>query len=153
VTFVAEASIHLSVPPDVAFDALADHASWPDWMPRSFRPVGPSQGTLRSGRRLLVYIAGAPVATPIVVSWVERAREIAWGGGVRGVLAAEHRFLFEPDGSGGTWIRSVEIWSGALAWVARPVVKPLAERVGAEQLAGIARAVRGDVGQAGTVSA
>lgn len=141
-TFLAEASIHVPVSPEIAFDTLADHASWADWMPHSFRPAGPSRGTLRAGDRVLVHIARAPVASPIVVSRVERPREIAWGGGLRFVISAEHRFLFEPDGSGGTVIRSVETWNGVLARALRPVVKRLAERIGAQQLAGIARGVR-----------
>jgi hypothetical protein len=142
VSFLAETALDMPVAPEIAFDALADHARWPAWMPRTFTPVGPSLGTLRPGDRLRVRIAHAPVASPIVVSVVDRPREIAWRGGPRGVLAAEHRFLFEPNGSGGTRVRSVERWQGILAPLLRPIVQRLAERIGAEQLAGLARAAR-----------
>lgn len=140
-SFFAEASIDVPVPPETAFDALADHAKWPSWMPPTFAPVGPSPGILRAGDRILVKIARSPFASPIRVIRVERANEIAWGGGAPGI-SAEHRFLFEPDGKGGTRIRSVEEWSGPLAPILKPIVKRLAERIGAEQLAGLARAVR-----------
>ncbi|APR74727.1 Hypothetical protein A7982_00073 [Minicystis rosea] len=145
-SFLAETSIDLSVSPEIAFDALADHAGWAAWMPRTFVPVGPTHGTLRAGDRILVRIAHGPMPTPIVVSVVDRAREITWRGGPRGVLAAEHRFLFEPNGAGGTRVRSVERWDGALAPLVRPILKRLAERIGAQQLAGLARAVRGRSG-------
>ena len=138
--FVAEAFLSLDVPPEVAFDALADHPSWAGWMPRSFIPVSRADGPLRAGKKLRMKIAGAPVASTIVVTVVERAREITWCGGVRGLLRAEHRFLFESDGKGGTKIHSHETWRGALAPLLKHVVKPAAERVGSEQLAGLAAA-------------
>lgn len=139
-SFLAEASIEVPVPPEEAFDALADHASWPSWMPATFAPVGPSPGTLRAGDRILVKIARSPFASPIHILRVDRPREIAWGGGAPGI-SAEHRFLFEPSGNGGTRILSVELWTGLLAPILKPIVKRVAERVGAEQLRGIAKAV------------
>lgn len=146
VSFLAETSLDIPVSPEIAFDALADHAGWAAWMPRTFAPVGPTPGTLRAGDRFRVRIAHAPVASPLVVSVVDRPREIAWRGGPRGVLAAEHRFLFEPNGEGGTRVRSVERWDGVLAPLLRPIVQRLAERIGAQQLAGLARAARGRAG-------
>lgn len=139
VSFLAEASIDIPVSPEIAFDTLAEHAGWAAWMPRSFMPVGPTPGTLRAGDRVSVRIALGPVATPLTVSVVDRPREIAWRGGARGLLAAEHRFLFEPNGSGGTRVRSVETWRGALAPLLRPIVKRLAEHLGGQQLAALAR--------------
>jgi hypothetical protein len=140
-SFVAEASRTLGVPPEVAFDRLADHPSWKEWMPRSFTPLSPARGALRVGDRLRMRIARAPFPAVIEVTVVERAKEIAWRGGVAGVLHAEHRFLFESDGKGGTRVRSVETWRGALAAVLRRFVRPVAERIGAEQLDGLARGV------------
>ncbi|HVY45352.1 MAG TPA: SRPBCC family protein [Minicystis sp.] len=139
--FVAEARRSVAAPPEIAFDRLADHASWRAWMPRSFRPVGPPLGRLRVGDRPRVRIAGALVPTPIEVFVVERAREIGWRGGIRPLLYAEHRFLFDAADGGGTVVRSVETWSGALAPVARRLVQPVAERIGREQLDALARAV------------
>ena len=87
-------------------------------------------------------ITGAPATIEVTV--VDRAREITWCGGVRGLLRAEHRFLFESDGKGGTKIHSHETWRGVLAPLLKPFVKPRAERIGGEQLAGLAKAVKRD---------
>lgn len=138
--FLAEASVLIDAPPDVAFDKLADHASWSDWMPATFRPAGSSRGQLRAGHILRVHIGRMPLATPIEVLVVDRPREISWGGGMRGVISARHRFLFEAEGKG-TRVRSVETWEGPLDRALRRVITPLAERIGRDQLAALARAV------------
>jgi len=139
--FVAKGSRRVSVTPAVAFDRLADLGSWTAWMPSSFRPTGTPEGTLSVGRKIGVRIRGLPVKTTIAVSEARRPAEIAWRGGVPGLLFADHRFLFEPDGDAGTMVTSLETWSGALAPIARRFVQPMAERVGAQQLEALARAV------------
>ncbi len=111
-------------------------------MPRSFQPVGEASRALRAGDQLRVRIGGAPRPTLLSVTVFDRAREITWCGGVRPLLWAEHRFLFEKDGAG-TRVRSVETWHGALAPLVKPVLRRLAEKVGRQQLAGLARAVGG----------
>lgn len=138
--FRAEAELTLPVSPEAAFDALADYPSWKRWMPRSFVPVSTHDGPLRKGDRIRVKVGGAPVASTLEVTAASRAAEIIWCGGARGLLYAEHRFSFEAR-DGGTRVRSVETWRGALAPLLRFVVKPAAERVGRQQLAGLARAV------------
>jgi hypothetical protein len=147
--FIAQAERSLDVPPDVAFDRLANHASWGEWMPASFRPVGRSKGPLRRGDALKVRIAGMPMTARIRVLVSRRPDpkegvpigEITWTGGVPGLLWAEHRFLFEPK-EGGTRVRSVETWHGALAGVLKKAIQGKAERIGSEQLAGLAEGVR-----------
>jgi hypothetical protein len=124
----------------VVFDRLADHASWLDWMPSSFRPVDRTPASLSRGARLKTRIAHAPVASTLEVTVVDRPREITWCGGARGVLRAEHRFLFEPTPNGGTRIRSVETWRGVLSPLLKPIVKRAAERIGKKQLESLARA-------------
>lgn len=124
-----------SVTVEQAFERLSDFASWASWMPRSFRPVsGPSGRPLAVGDRLKVRIARGPLPTSIVVSEIDPGRAIAWKGGVPGVLTAVHRFVFDAAANE---VRSIETWSGALAPVARFVVKPAAERIGRDQLAGL----------------
>jgi hypothetical protein len=139
-SFVAEASITLPVTPEVAFDALLDHPSWVEWMPRSFVPASDLGRPLREGDEIRVRIAGAPVASKIDVAVVDRAREITWCGGVRGLLYGRHRFLFEPH-EGGTRVRSAETWSGVLAAVVKPALKRAASKVGMQQLRGLEKAV------------
>lgn len=140
-SFVAQSRRNVAASPEVLFERLVDHASWRGWMPDSFIPVGSLLGQLRVGDAPKVRIAGARVGTPIHVSVVERPREIAWCGGVKRLLWAEHRFLFEPDGKGGTNLHSLETWEGALASATRRFVQPLAERIGREQLEALARSV------------
>jgi len=146
--FIAQAERALDVSPEVAFDRLANHASWFEWMPASFRPVGRSKGPLRKGDSIRVRIAGMPMAAKLFVSVTRRPEgkdgapsgEITWTGGIPGVLFAEHRFLFEPR-EGGTRVRSVETWRVALAPLLRGAIKSQAEKIGSEQLAGLARGV------------
>lgn len=136
--FLAEASIEIPVPPEVAFDKLIDFPSWESWMPRSFRPA--ERGApLRVGDRVRVRIQGLPAK--LTVSTVERPLTVAWRGGVGKLLFAEHVFRFEAKGSG-TLVRSQEVWDGRLASAMRPIVKPGAERVGRQQLEALARALR-----------
>lgn len=141
-SFEARAERVIAVAPERAFDRLADVASWPSWMPRSFRPVGDVRRRfpLGTGDRVKVRINGAVLAS-LKVSASERPRELTWTGGLRGVFAAEHRFLFEPEGEGKTRVRSVETWSGALSGVLRALVLPRAEKVGREQLEALARSL------------
>lgn len=143
-SFVAEASLTIDAPPQRVFDRLADLASWPSWMPRSFAPVvrgwSATPSPLRPGDRFRVKISGAPLASTLTVSKLERPNELAWRGGVRGLLWAEHRFVFEPVGDKKTRVRSIETWRGALAGVLRRLVEPAAVRIGAQQLEGLAKA-------------
>jgi len=141
-SFVARGSRRIPVPAEVAFDRLADLASWPDWMPSSFRPVGRPAGVLRRGQRVWVKIAGIPVASPVEVTEVRRPTEIAWSGGVPGVLWANHQFFFEPDGPSATNVVSHETWSGLLSPVAERLIKRNAERIGGQQLEALERSLR-----------
>jgi hypothetical protein len=140
--FVAEAHIDIDAAPEVVFDTLLDPPTWKDWMPRSFQVASPADGPHRPGKRFRMRVARAPFASTIELTIADRPREVAWCGGVRGVLHADHRFRFSADGRGGTHVHSHETWSGALAAVLRPILKRGAERVGREQLAGLASACR-----------
>jgi hypothetical protein len=140
-SFIAQASITLPVSAEAAFDRLADHESWPSWMPASFMPVGPSAGRLRVGSKVRVRILGSKVPVSIRIRVVDRPREITWGGGVPGVFLADHRFLFEPRGESSVEVRSVETWSGIIASLFRRTLLSQAERVGKDQLGALARAV------------
>jgi len=142
-SYVARASRLVPVSVDVAFDTLVDHNSWPRWMPASFRSVGKGQGKLTVGAQRKVKVLGSPFPSPIRVEVVDRAREVTWGGGIPGLVKGRHRFLFEPKGDSSVEVSSVETWSGALAALLRPVLQPLAERVGREQLDALEREALG----------
>lgn len=141
-SFLAQAELTIDAPPQRVFDRLADFAAWPSWMPKSFVPVvrAGAPSPLRLGDRFRVKVGGAPFASTLRVAALERPREISWKGGLRGVLWAEHRFVLEPEGDHRTRVRSIETWHGALAGVAKRIVKPLAEKIGVQQLAALARA-------------
>ena len=134
--FTVEVSLDLEVSPQLAFDTLCDHSAWPAWMPRSFLPVGASVGALTVGGKVQVRIDRLPVASTLHVTVVDRGREIAWRGGLEGVLLGEHSCLFEPAGAG-TRVRSVEKWSGVIAAILKPLLRAGAARVGRAQLAGL----------------
>ena len=140
-SFVARGTRRVPVSAEVAFDRLADLSSWPQWMPSAFHPVGKVAGTLRRGQRVWVKIAGIPVASPIEVSEVRKPTEIAWTGGLPGVLWANHQFFFEADGPSATVVVSHETWSGVLAPLVERFVKPQAERIGGHQLEALARSL------------
>ena len=111
-------------------------------MPRSFVAV-PSDGSpspLKLGDKFRVRVGGAPIATTLRVSRLERPREIAWKGGVPGVFWAEHRFVLEPEGDRRTRVRSIETWHGIVARLAKKLVMRTALRIGSEQLDGLAKA-------------
>lgn len=139
-SFVARASRLLDVPAAVAFDRLADHDSWPRWMPRSFHPVGDTLGRLTEGATFRVRILGAPVASRCHVTVVRPDQELTWCGGAKGIVYAEHRFLFEPAGEKAVLVRSEETWSGPVASLLRLGIQPAASKVGARQLEALAAA-------------
>jgi len=141
-SFVAEAERTIDAPPQRVFDRLADLASWPSWMPRSFAPVirAGTPSPLREGDRFRVRISGAPVASALRISRLDRPHELSWRGGVRGLLSAEHRFVFESVGDKRTRVRSIETWNGVLSGLLRRLVEPAAVRIGTQQLEGLAKA-------------
>ena len=138
--FLAEASRIVAASPELVFDRLADHPSWREWMPKSFFPVGPSEGPLKVGSRPRVRVAPMPTSTRLKVDVAERGKELAWSGG-NILLHAHHRFLFEPAEGNQTRVRSVETWAGLLAPLMKGFVKPAAEKIGMEQLEGLARSL------------
>ncbi len=138
--FIAEVAREVAGPPEAAFDRLADHSSWPRWMPPRFFPVGPSLGPLVVGKRPRVRIAHLPMPNTLTVAVAERGRELTWTAG-SALLHARHRFLFEALEGNRTRIRSVEAWDGLLAPLLKPLVLRLAEQIGREQLEALAGAL------------
>lgn len=140
-SFVVQSDLVIDAPPQRVFDRMADFGSWPAWMPRSFVPVlrDGAPSPLRLGDKFRVRVGGAPIATMLRVSRLDRPREIAWKGGVPGLFWAEHRFVFEPEGDRRTRVRSIETWHGLVARLAKKLVTATALRIGSEQLDGLAK--------------
>ncbi len=124
------------------FDRMADHDSWSQWMPASFRPVGKSIGRLVPGAKFHVRIMGMPLRASCKVTVVESPMEITWCGGAKGVLWAEHRFLFESKGAEIVEVQSVERWHGFLARLLRFAIAKGAQKVGKAQLDALAAATQ-----------
>ena len=132
--YVARVPQRIQVPIQVAFDCLADHAAWPGWMPSAFRPVGKSFRRLEEGNTFRVRILGSLLPSTCHVTVVKDNAEITWTGGKKGILWAEHRFLFEARGDDGVEVESVESWHGPLAALLRRLIEPAARKVGKDQL-------------------
>lgn len=142
-SFVVRTSRDLTASADVAFDRLADFSSWNDWMPDSFRPYGDANGSLSIGRKIQVLIDGLSGPAKLEVSRFQRPIEIAWRGGLPGMLWAEHRFVFEENEHGGVRVSSIETWSGFLTIFLKRFLERTSLRVGGEQLEALSRAASG----------
>ncbi len=140
-SFLVSATRTLPVSDAVAFDKLADHDAWPRFMPESFKVVGRTVGSLREGSTFRVRIMNGPVPFRLRVDVARRPGELTWSGGIPGVLRGYHRFLFVPKSASEVEVRSEETWSGLLAPLFRRAIERDAERVGREQLEGLARGV------------
>ena len=103
-------------------------------MPSSFRPVGKSFRRLEEGIAFRARILGSLAPATCHVTVLKSPAEITWCGGKKGILWAEHRFLFEPKGEGGVEVESVESWHGPLATLLRRLIEPAARKVGKDQL-------------------
>ncbi len=145
-SFVASASGVIHAGRSDCFSRLRDFPGWDAWMPPSFRPrSGPSR-PLETGDRLELCIRSTPVALPLFIRVrivrVVPDREIAWRGGVPGLLVGEHAFVFEDakGEAGATLVRSEETWSGALTSVgfAARRIGASASKIGQEQIDSLA---------------
>jgi hypothetical protein len=139
-SYVVEAQIEVSASVDQAFETLCDHTRWPQWMPPTFAPLGPTVGRLTIGAKFKVRVDRMPLPSDIVVTRFVRPNEITWCGGLGALMQAEHTFFFEANGSG-TRVRSSERWSGPLASVLSPFVKWRAKAGAEAQLAALAKAL------------
>ncbi len=121
-----------------AFSKFSDYSTWNSWMPDCFRPVkGPSR-PLQKGDAITVKIEaqGRKLNAPMKILRLAPNREIAWGGGVPGVLTADHAFFFEEMEGGRTRIRSDETFTGLLTMprFLQKIFKKDMDRIGEAQL-------------------
>jgi hypothetical protein len=148
-SFVASASGVIHASRTDCFSRLRDFSTWRSWMPLSFRPVRGPERDLVVGDRVFARIAPTKHALPLFIGVkivrVTPGREIAWRGGVPGLLTGEHAFLFDDaEGEpGATLVRSEETWTGALTGVgfAATRIRESASIVGQHQIDCLAAAV------------
>jgi len=124
---VSRAEIVINEPIAVVFSALVDFGSWSRWMPALFRPARGPARALAVADRIVVLLGGAlPMALKVLR--VAPHSELAWRGGVPGLLVGEHAFYLHDLGDGRTRVLSEERFSGLLAHI--PGVQSLVERSG-----------------------
>lgn len=136
----AKSVIIVDAPVAEAFAKFIDFPRWEKWMPELFEPVSGPNASIAEGDKLKVRLraGGRPVPAPIKVLRIRQNQEVAWGGGVPGLVSADHAFFFEDTGDGRTRIRSEETFTGLLT-VLPPVKKQIlreATRIGEGQLGG-----------------
>ena len=122
--------------PEFCFARFIDFSCWHLWMPASFRPkpfLGPVRA-LRVGDDLRVSLGtSGRLTTRMRVSRVRENQEVAWQGGLRGVLEGEHSFRFGAS-QGQTKLRSEEPFKGLLS---RGILGAIVERSAIETAAAI----------------
>lgn len=108
--------IEITAPPQVVWGVLSKLEAWSEWNPliMGVRLRGP----LRRGTRgRLTIDLGSPVGRQSLTVRLVTVRppyELAWAGGVRGLLRGCHRFRLEPAPTG-TRLVHTEAFSGVLA--------------------------------------
>lgn len=108
--------IEIAAPPSVVWDVLAALDAWSEWNPiiAGVELAGP----LREGTRgRLLLELPAPVgrrALTVRLVTVRPQQELAWVGGVRGVVKGCHGFRLEATATGTRMIHT-EVFSGLLA--------------------------------------
>jgi hypothetical protein len=117
---VLEREIHTEVeiaaPPEAVWAVLSAIDAWSDWNP----VIGgvKLEGPLREGTRGRLTLVLPPPAgrrtIPVRLVTVRPQRELAWKGGVPGVMEGRHGFRLEPTATG-TRLVHTEVFSGVLA--------------------------------------
>lgn len=108
--------IEIAAPPEAVWEVLAAIDAWSEWNPviGGVKLDGPlREGT--PGRLMLVLPPPAGRRTLAVrLVTVRPGRELAWKGGVPGVVEGRHGFRLERSGEG-TRLVHTEVFSGVLA--------------------------------------
>lgn len=108
--------IEIAAPPEVVWDVLSAIDTWSEWNP----VIGgvTLRGPLREGTpgRLMLLLPPPVGRRTLAVRLVtvRPQRELAWKGGVPGVVQGRHGFRLEPTDAG-TRLVHTEVFSGVLA--------------------------------------
>ena len=104
------------------WSVLTAFAEYPAWNPLLRRIRGEAMLGASLGLRVARKLGGdTTVFLPAKVRVCKPETELAWGGGVRGVLDVHHYFRFEPSGSGFRFVHG-EIFSGVLVPILWPLI-------------------------------
>lgn len=113
-----ETEIEIAAAPEAVWEVLAAIDSWSEWNP----VIGGVKldGPLREGTpgRLMLLLPPpvGPRTLAVRLVTVRPQRELAWKGGVPGVMQGRHGFRLEPTNAGaGTRLVHTEVFSGVLA--------------------------------------
>jgi len=108
--------IDIAAPPEAVWDVLSRLDAWSEWNPVIAGVT--LRGPLREGTRGTLTIAlpaplGRQTLTVQLVT-VRPSQELAWRGGVAGVIQGVHGFRLEPTARG-TRLVHTEVFAGVLA--------------------------------------
>jgi hypothetical protein len=108
-------SIDIAAPAALVWDVLVDFEAFPTWNPFITSADGQVQVGERLTLRMQPAVGSAVTLRPTVVDVVEGFR-LRWQGrlGVRGLFDADHLFVVEPRGPGGSHLEQQERFSGLL---------------------------------------
>ncbi len=103
--------IQISAPPERVWAVLADIPNYPNWNPYHVRV----EGDFKEGAKLSVTIHkpnGDKLTIEPHMIRIAPRRELAWGGGIKGLFHGEHVFLLERIGQGQTKLIHKEDFEG-----------------------------------------
>ncbi|GAA6156086.1 hypothetical protein NBRC116588_15590 [Pyruvatibacter sp. HU-CL02332] len=107
-----DTSIDIDAPPCTVYATLADFGNYALWNPYHVRVAG--SGVVGEGLEVRVSRPdGVVVDVPHVrLLEAEPCQSLAWGGGINGIFAGEHRFDLEQREDGNTHLSHTEVFSG-----------------------------------------
>ena len=108
-------SIDIDAPVFVVWEILVDFDAFPTWNPFITSADGPLRVDGRLTLRMQPAVGSAVTLRPTVVE-VVKGQRLRWQGrlGVRGLFDADHLFVVEPRGAGGSHLEQQERFSGLL---------------------------------------
>lgn len=145
--------IETALPPETAFDFVADFANAERWDPGVARSVGLDEGPLRVGSRFELDVRMGRRTAPMTyhVAALERPDRVVLVGAGSGVDAVDE-IVFEPTGSGTRIRYTADIRLSGLLRVVQPFLSGAFERIGRDAAAGMRRTLADLGGSPGPLS-
>ena len=145
--------IETALPPETAFDFVADFANAERWDPGVARSVGLDEGPLRVGSRFELDVRMGRRTAPMTyhVVALERPHRVVLVGAGSGVDAVDE-IVFEPTGSGTRIRYTADIRLSGLLRVVQPFLSGAFERIGRDAAAGMRRTLADLGGSPGPLS-